>query len=142
MTEAPVTYKPGYIMPKDVTVPGGFLFDMSWKSLPWEQREGAPRRECWFNPYGLPYTYGQGEFARTYQAHPMDRLERLLDGLNATEGTTFDCCFINGYEHGRQHLGWHADDSPEMDHDHPHRGAVAWCRARHHVQAKISYRLW
>ena len=30
-----------------------------------------------------------------------------------------DVCFINGYEDHRDHLGWHADDSPEMDDNRP-----------------------
>ena len=34
-------------------------------------------------------------------------------------GYEFDVCFLNGYENGRDHLGWHADDSPEMDDARP-----------------------
>jgi hypothetical protein len=100
-----------------------------WRHMPWEQREGAPRREAWFNPFDMPYTYGQGEFARTYEAHPLGLTEscsdsgktlwRIMNAINQQYGARFDCCFVNGYEHGRQHLGWHADDSPEMEHDHP-----------------------
>jgi alkylated DNA repair dioxygenase AlkB len=100
-----------------------------WAELPWEQRDGAPRRECWFNPFDMPYTYGTGEFARTYEAHPLGLTEScsdmgkvlwyLMNGISTAYGACFDCCFVNGYEHGRQHLGWHADDSPEMEHDHP-----------------------
>lgn len=118
--KAPVTY-----VPRFVTQGADFLFRLSWNSLPWEQREGAPRRECWFNLHGKPYTYGQGEFARTYQAHPLEEIgpnwlvREIMQCLNRDTGASYDCCFVNGYEHGRQHLGWHADDSPEMDLNHP-----------------------
>jgi alkylated DNA repair dioxygenase AlkB len=113
--KAPVTYDPSFVGRGADT-----LFDFMWRYLPWEQREGAPRRECWFNPYGQPYTYGTGEFARTYQAHPWAQMiDQIAEILNGTYFAAFDCCFVNGYEHGRQHLGWHADDSPEMDLDHP-----------------------
>ena len=103
------------------------MFTALWQLLPWEHRDGAPRRECWFNPYGLEYTYGSGEFARTYQAHDLTENDTLAQclitsfktRLNTGHNTSFDCCFVNGYEHGRQHLGWHADDSPEMDMNHP-----------------------
>jgi len=120
--KAPVTY-----IAKQVRNPD-LCFSELWTHLPWEQRDGAPRRECWFNPYGMPYTYGSGEHARTYEAHEFSLEEgspssslvyAIMLVLNAQQGTCFDCCFVNGYEHGRQHLGWHADDSPEMDMDHP-----------------------
>ena len=34
-------------------------------------------------------------------------------------GVAYNVCFLNRYDDQRNHLGWHADDSPEMDHDHP-----------------------
>lgn len=112
-------------MPEFVWEPS-VLMNMLWTDLPWENREGAPRRECWFNPYGREYTYGSGEHARTYQAHPLDDREYfsyaiagVMATLNHQTGASYDCCFVNGYAHGRQHLGWHSDDSPEMDQAHP-----------------------
>lgn len=119
--KAPVTYIPNVVgMP-------AMTFNYLWEHTPWEQREGAPRREAWFNPYGQPYTYGSGDHARTYEAHPLTALApdaaggiyRIMCSLNQATGASYDCCFVNGYEHGRQHLGWHSDDSPEMDANHP-----------------------
>lgn len=103
-----------------------FVFKVLWDMMPWEKREGAPRREAWFNPYDMPYTYGTGEYARTYAAHPLNDdggvpawiIGSIMQRLNDL-GDSYDCCFVNGYENGRQHLGWHADDSPEMDTNHP-----------------------
>lgn len=118
--KAPVTYDRTFI-----SQGATFLFNVLWRVMPWEQREGAPRREAWFNPYGQPYTYGQGEHARTYQAHSIEGtgaawgVRTIMEQLNAHTGAAYDCCFVNGYEHGRHSLGWHADDSPEMDMDHP-----------------------
>jgi alkylated DNA repair dioxygenase AlkB len=120
---APITYDPAFLLEHQ----RGQYFRLLWESLPWERRDGAPRRECWLNPYGLPYTYGSGDHARTYEALPLfgwaeepnSLVWGIMQHINNDHGSSFDCCFINGYEHGRQHLGWHADDSPEMDHDHP-----------------------
>lgn len=120
---APVTYDAAFLIEHQRDE----YFRLLWEGLPWENREGAPRRECWFNPYGMPYTYGSGEHARTYQAHelfgwsgePNSLVWGIMTHINNDHGTAFDCCFVNGYAHGRQHLGWHADDSPEMDMDHP-----------------------
>jgi alkylated DNA repair dioxygenase AlkB len=118
---APITYDRAFVG----TPERDAFFEHMWSDLPWENREGAPRRECWFNPYGLAYTYGSGEHARTYQAHSFNEsyvaqsVWSILRGLNGIYRSEYDCCFVNGYAHGRQHLGWHADDSPEMDLDHP-----------------------
>jgi alkylated DNA repair dioxygenase AlkB len=30
-----------------------------------------------------------------------------------------DVCFLNGYKDGHDQLGWHSDDSPEMDDERP-----------------------
>jgi len=124
---APVTYIPEFLRDHQT----GEYFDTLWNDLPWEQRDGAPRRECWLNPYNLDYTYGTGEYARTYKSHhpylvntaieypAIDLVGYFINYLNANLDLEFDCCFVNGYAHGKEHLGWHADDSPEMDHEHP-----------------------
>lgn len=110
---APIKYMPG-VFDAD-------LVDQLWEDIAWEKRDDAPRYECWMNDYGDPYTYGSGEHARTYQ--PLERWEPSADNirnaLNMRGMAQYDCCFINGYINGRQHLGWHADDSPEMDMGHP-----------------------
>lgn len=119
--KAPVIYRARFVYEPTPN------FKLLWNALPWEHRDGAPRRECWFNSYGQPYTYGTGEYARTYVAHDLSPTAEksgwlvweVLNRLNGMFDDNFDCCFVNGYEHGRQHLGWHSDDSPEMDMDHP-----------------------
>lgn len=30
-----------------------------------------------------------------------------------------DVCFLNYYDNEKNHIGWHADDSPEMDNERP-----------------------
>jgi alkylated DNA repair dioxygenase AlkB len=113
--KAPVTYVPDYL-----TRVIGVTFTELWEHLTWEQREGAPRREFWSNHYDLAYTYGSGDHARTYAAQPYHPIVKAIElTINSALDLSFDCCFINGYATGREHLGWHADDSPEMDNEHP-----------------------
>lgn len=90
-----------------------------WATFPWEQRD-APRRECFFSSIGEPYSYGSGAGRRTYypKASP-ELLVSLTEDAQRTCATEFELCFVNGYENERQHLGWHADDSPEIDDDRP-----------------------
>lgn len=105
-----------------------------WLDIPWEIRTEA-RHELFLNTRGTPYTYGSGNGQRTYfplsQEHESPVLP-LIDWIRArvqqkflpdfeTEGhaPAFEACFINGYKDKKQHLGWHADDSDLINHEHP-----------------------
>jgi alkylated DNA repair dioxygenase AlkB len=91
-----------------------------WDGLSWEEREGAPRREYWSNDFSAPYRYGNEEHGRTYPARAWDyNVRAYMEEINRAHEIALNCCFINGYAHQRQHLGWHADDSEEMSHDIP-----------------------
>lgn len=86
--------------------------------VPWINRTEA-RDECFQAGAVMEYTYGSGRGMRTYTSVPYTpSVKRVLDALNA-EGNDYNVCFLNLYADKRQHLGWHADDSPSMDHDHP-----------------------
>lgn len=95
-------------------------FNRLWANLDWDKMPDAPRREYWQNNYDVPYTYGRGAGERTYEAKPWDWfVKHTMERLNEEFGYRLDCCFINGYADKRDWLGWHADDSPEMDDSEP-----------------------
>lgn len=104
----PITYIPGYI--KDPTK----VFE-SLKGLSFERRENTPRSEYYINKLGeIPYTYGNGAGRRTYMPQPSSpEVDAIFDSLK--EFDTYDVCFLNYYLSQRDQLGWHADNSPEMD---------------------------
>lgn len=111
-----VKYIPGYISKPDADRE----FSRLWNDLDWERREGAPRREYWQNDYNLAYTYGSGTGVRTYEARPWDVfVDEQRERQNEEFSFKLDCCFINGYDNERDALGWHADDSPEMNPEEP-----------------------
>lgn len=90
-----------------------------WSGFPWEQRD-APRRECFFSTLGEPYSYGSGAGRRTYWPKDMpELLVELTEEVEKACTTDFELCFANGYASEREHLGWHADDSPEIDDARP-----------------------
>jgi alkylated DNA repair dioxygenase AlkB len=92
-------------------------------TLPWVRRDSTPRMECFYSTVGLPYTYGSGNFSRTYNPEPV--FNDLVMSINEkvklynTDGGIFELCFLNRYLTQRDHLGWHADDSPEIAKDKP-----------------------
>lgn len=111
---APIEYIPKFISnPNDVA-------ETLWNELDWQRRDKTPRSEYYWNVYGVPYAYGSNGFSRSYESqslHPL--IEEINTKLEALLGYKFDVCFLNGYKDQSDHLGWHADDSPEMDDSKP-----------------------
>jgi alkylated DNA repair dioxygenase AlkB len=89
------------------------------RDIEWVQHLNVPRKE-YFCGLGTPYSYGKPPNDRTYESQEWPALVSYLrDLLNLRFSATFNVCFLNFYTNERDHLGWHADDSPEMDLDHP-----------------------
>ena len=86
--------------------------------LAWVRREGTPRSEYYFNQANVPYTYGRGRGVREYQPQPSNPVIDLLIEKLAPYAK-FEVCFLNRYHNQSDHLGWHSDDSPEMDDARP-----------------------
>lgn len=107
--QLPYTYVPNYVPDADA------LFARLREGLDWVHREGTPRLEYYANRHSVPYTYGRGMGRRTYEAQPWTAdIQTLSDRLLEDYGDVLDVCFLNRYLNQRDHLGWHADDSPEM----------------------------
>jgi alkylated DNA repair dioxygenase AlkB len=110
--DMPIKYIPDWIRPDIADT----LFLRLWNELAWVRHDKVPRREYYVNRVGAPYSYGVPEYARTYESQVEH--EAISDiWLAVTRGclTVFDTVFLNGYEDGSDHLGWHSDNSPEMD---------------------------
>lgn len=92
------------------------LLKLEWR----HEGEGTvPRLEYFTSDDGSPYTYGKG-VTRTYEPQPKTQiLDALQKYIEAILRTKFDFCFLNYYRDGKDHLGWHADDSPEIDDGRP-----------------------
>lgn len=93
------------------------LEDLTWLEVT------PARKEYFMSDKPRSYAYSvrddTGSHMRDYHSSPYtERIERYRLLLN-TPGLGYNVCFLNRYDDQRNHLGWHADDSPEMDHDHP-----------------------
>lgn len=113
LMEAPVTYINNLIDDTETA------FSALWRELSWLDVAG-PRLEYYVNDHNVPYTYGAGAGLRTYQPQPTHPVIRAIrEKVEALTKCTLDVCFLNGYRNGSDQLGWHADDSPEMDPKRP-----------------------
>lgn len=114
MVDIPITYIPNWVENPDES------FERLWNELDWVRHDKVPRREYYCNELEVPYTYGTPPYARTYHPQPFHpTIVALQKKLETTTGTPFEVCFLNGYENQSDQLGWHADDSPEMDDERP-----------------------
>ena len=90
------------------------------QKIAWVRRGQTPRMEYFTSTIGRPYTYGKGDFARTYEPNPDVHVITLLTAeLKNATGVDYELCFLNRYMDQTQHLGWHSDNSPEIDDARP-----------------------
>lgn len=110
----PITYCDRFVDDPDAA------FAALWTELDWQRRGNTPRREYYSNDHPVPYVYGRGLGEREYLPQPWHPVMRSLqEALVARTEALLDVCFLNGYEDGQDHLGYHADDSSEMDNARP-----------------------
>lgn len=103
-------YFPNYLTSPETYLQS--LMELEWLSVT------EARKEYFMSDVPRAYTYGVGEFAREYHSREFsDVVASIRDSLNVDR--TYNVCFLNRYDNQRNQLGWHADDSPMMDGDHP-----------------------
>jgi len=109
----PIGYYPEYFK-EDATR----LFE-AFQKLDWEQRD-APRQEYYCNDVPKPYVYGRGKGQREYQPKPWTpELKYVQTAMESLLDTRLEVCFLNRHMNQKDQLGWHADNSPEMDDARP-----------------------
>jgi alkylated DNA repair dioxygenase AlkB len=106
---------PGAFAPSEA----GRLFDELRGQVRWQQeqilvfgqRRLVPRLVAWHGDAGASYVYSGTEH------HPepwTPALERIRDRVSALTGAGFNAVLLNLYRDGRDGMGWHADDEPEL----------------------------
>jgi alkylated DNA repair dioxygenase AlkB len=111
---APIAYVPTFVPNPDDA------FTRLRDELEWERRGDAPRCEYYCNDTPKPYVYGRDKGRRLYEPRPYHPvILAIRTALENLAGAVFDVCFLNRYLNQSDHLGWHADDSPEMDDARP-----------------------
>jgi len=91
------------------------LFAHLRETVPWQQ-EGPPGRvfprlTAWYADPGRMYSYS----GVTHHAVPWTgELLAVKERVEAAAGTTWDSLLLNLYRDGRDSIGFHADDEPEL----------------------------
>jgi alkylated DNA repair dioxygenase AlkB len=95
------------------------LFDALRREIPWEQHRlrifgrdvDSPRLSCWIGDEGTDYKYSGTRFEpRAWTP----ALASVRDELRSRYQLGFNSVLANLYRDGRDSMGWHSDDEPEL----------------------------
>jgi len=87
--------------------------------IPWQQQRirifgrelDSPRLSCWIGDPDAVYTYSRTRF----EPHPWTpALAELRDELMPLCGELYNSVLCNLYRNGRDAMGWHSDNEPEL----------------------------
>jgi len=129
-----------------------YLFDELRGGIDWQeeevvifgQRRRVPRLVAWHGDPGASYTYSGTLHEPLRWTPPLLQVRRRVEEL---AGRQFNAVLLNRYRDGRDGMGWHADDEPELGSDpiiaSVSLGAVRrFClRHRRRKDAKLELRL-
>lgn len=95
------------------------LFAALQAEIPWQtlrlrifgREVDAPRLACWIGDADAVYTYSRTRFEPQPWTPSTRRLRREL---HARLGMDFNSVLANLYRDGRDSMGWHSDDEPEL----------------------------
>jgi alkylated DNA repair dioxygenase AlkB len=78
------------------------------------RRHPVPRLVAWHGDPGARYTYS----GTSHEPSPWTQvLERIRERVQALADCEFNSVLLNLYRDGRDSMGWHADDEPELGPD-------------------------
>ena len=112
---ADVELWPSWLLPHEADVLQADLL----ATVPWEthyiklfgREVASPRLSCWIGDEGTGYTYSRTRFEpRPWPASVMGLRRRIEADCRAS----FNSVLANLYRDGRDSMGWHSDDEPEL----------------------------
>ncbi|MDP2714987.1 alpha-ketoglutarate-dependent dioxygenase AlkB [Rheinheimera sp.] len=101
---------------------GGDLQQQLQQQLNWSQDSimmfgkavTIPRLQVWMGDAHCSYRYS----GTTFMPQPWQpQVQLLAQQLSAFLQLPFNCVLLNWYQNGVQHMGWHADNEPELGPD-------------------------
>lgn len=110
-----IDYRPGWMAADEASA----LFECLLGAIAWQVHRiqmfgrtlDSPRLSCWMGDADAHYRYSGSDFIpQPWQADVV----RLRDRLNRVLAADFNSVLLNQYRDGRDSMGWHRDDEPEL----------------------------
>lgn len=139
----------GFVYRRDFIAPreADRLLERLWSTLPWRQQNiflfgrqvPQPRLTAWIGDPQTSYRYS----GLSLEPAPWTTdLDGLRTRLSRALGQPFNSVLANAYRDGRDSMGWHADDEPELGMEpviaSVSLGATRRFRLRHVVRGRAS----
>lgn len=110
-----IVYHPGWLPQAEAAG----LFAVLVDALPWEVHRirlfgrwvDSPRLSCWMGDADAVYRYSGARFQPQAWLPVMGDLRKRVE---AERDTAFNSVLVNLYRDGRDAMGWHCDDEPEL----------------------------
>jgi alkylated DNA repair dioxygenase AlkB len=115
LEDGDLRYAPGWLAPPEADA----LLQQLQAQIPWEthriqlfgQWHDSPRLSCWIGDPGASYVYSRVRF----EPHPWpSALRELRERVSEASGMAMNSVLANLYRSGRDAMGWHSDDEPEL----------------------------
>ena len=115
LSQAELLFEPAFLPAAKAQV----LLAQLTAAVAWEQRSirifgqeiPQPRLTAWYGDAEARYTYS----GLAWEPRPwLPALQALRQRLEAATGARFNSVLLNLYRNGRDSMGWHADDEPEL----------------------------
>lgn len=115
LPHADLRFDPAFLPPAAASA----LLTQLIAEVAWEQRAirifgqeiPQPRLTAWYGDPAVRYTYS----GLSWEPQPWTpALQALRQRVEAATGTRFNSVLLNYYRDGRDSMGWHADDEPEL----------------------------
>ncbi|HEY1136044.1 MAG TPA: alpha-ketoglutarate-dependent dioxygenase AlkB [Xanthomonadaceae bacterium] len=115
LPDADLRFAPGWLPVDEADA----LFARLRREIAWEchririfgREVDSPRLSCWIGDPDAVYVYSRTRFVpHPWPASLLPLRERLADEL----GVAFNSVLANLYRDGRDRMGWHSDDEPEL----------------------------
>jgi alkylated DNA repair dioxygenase AlkB len=112
---ATLWFSPDWLRPEQADA----LFAQLMAEIPWEvhrirlfgREVDSPRLSCWMGDADAAYRYSGTRFV-PHAWHPA--LQQVKERLEHEFGAIFNSVLANRYRNGRDAMGWHSDDEPEL----------------------------
>lgn len=115
LPDAELTLWPGWLN----TAAAGILQSRLIADLAWRQEQiriygktvNIPRKQVWMGEPHCSYQYSGVRFTPQLW-HPA--VQQLCKEISAVISQPLNCVLLNFYADGQDHMGWHADNEPEL----------------------------
>ena len=87
--------------------------DIDWQTdfVAFGRRFNVPRLQAWYADEGVHYRYSDNKLQSHSWIEPLLSMKQSVENIS---GHAFNSVLLTYYRNGDDHVGWHADDEPEL----------------------------